>query len=104
MYILQYASASGGSASFEISAAFNPENLKRRCAALSAVMADPAAHTMRMARWLARQRTQPGRRHPTRTQGPPGASRRQRRRDPERQNMLYWIDHLAHEAVMRLRC
>ncbi|MEM7639004.1 MAG: hypothetical protein AAF269_08065, partial [Pseudomonadota bacterium] len=32
---------------------------------------------------------------------PPAGPRRQRRRDPERQNMLFWVDHLAREAVVR---
>jgi len=84
---------------------FNPENLKRRCAALSALMTTPEPHIRRMAMWLARAaargKTRPGRAHPLRVSWPPGSSRRQRRRDPTRQRMLGWLDTLARQAVVR---
>ena len=84
---------------------FNPERLCRRCAALQAVIADPGAHTLRMARWLARAaarcKRQAGRRHPFGVGRPPGASRRQRRRDPERQNLLNYLNEMARDAAAR---
>lgn len=84
---------------------FNPENLKRRCAALSDVIAAPERHIKRMARWLAqaaaRRKTGPGRMHPLRVGWPPGGSRRQRRLDPERIGTLTWLDELARQAVLR---
>ena len=68
-------------------------------------MAEPDKHVRRMARWLARaadrRKTGPGRLDPLAIGPPPGASRAQRKRDPERQDMLYWLHHLAREAVMR---
>jgi len=85
--------------------AFNPENLKRRCAALSDVIAAPERHIKRMARWLARaaarRKTRFGRMHPLRVGWPPGGSRRQRRLDPDRQGTLSWLDELARQAVLR---
>lgn len=85
--------------------AFNPDNLKRRCAALSDVIAGPERHIKRMARWLARAaarcKTGPGRMHPLRVGWPPGGSRRQRRLDPERIGTLTWLDELARQAVLR---
>ncbi|MEM7330399.1 MAG: hypothetical protein AAF437_16780, partial [Pseudomonadota bacterium] len=48
-----------------------------------------------------RRKTEPGRQDPLAIGPPPGASRAQRKRDPERQNMLYWLHHLARQAVMR---
>jgi len=85
--------------------AFNSENLKRRCAALSDVIAAPERHIKRMARWLARaaarRKTRLGRMHPLRVGWPPGGSRRQRRLDPERQGTLSWLDELARQAVLR---
>lgn len=84
---------------------FNPDNLKRRCAALSDVIAGPERHIKRMARWLARAaarcKTGPGRMHPLRVGWPPGGSRRQRRLDPERIGTLTWLDELARQAVLR---
>ncbi|MEM9570284.1 MAG: hypothetical protein AAF996_02395 [Pseudomonadota bacterium] len=93
----------GGGQPLGISTAFNPENLKRRCIALSHVMENPAVHTLRMARWLARatarRKVEAGRAHPLRVGWPPGASHQQKRRDPERQDMLTWLDRLAREAL-----
>jgi len=93
--------------SLMISRAFNPENWCRRCAALSAVITNPIPHTERMARWLARAarrgKTQPSRSHPLRVGSPPGASKRQKQIDPERQALLAYLNHLAHEAIFRGR-
>ncbi|MEL6828084.1 MAG: hypothetical protein AAFN91_17690 [Pseudomonadota bacterium] len=84
---------------------FNPANLQRRCATLIGVITDPDPHIRRMAQWLAaaaaRREQGFARLHPLKPGAPPGASKRQRRRDPERQNMLFWLDHLAREAVVR---
>lgn len=84
---------------------FNPTSLQRRIAALSAVMNDPETHTIRMARWLARAKAQrevgPGPAHPMRVGWPPGASQRQRRLDPQRQELLGWLDTKARAAVER---
>ncbi|MEM9179543.1 MAG: hypothetical protein AAGA89_07520 [Pseudomonadota bacterium] len=88
-----------------LSQTFNPANLQRRCAALVSVMEESDRHIRRMARWLARAKAQRergfARAHPLKPGAPPAGSRRQRRRDPERQNMLFWLDHLAREAVAR---
>ncbi|MEL7541045.1 MAG: hypothetical protein AAGJ51_09100, partial [Pseudomonadota bacterium] len=56
--------------------------------------------------WLARanairRETGFGALHPFRVGWPPGASRQQKRRDPKRQDMLCWLDHLSREAVLR---
>ncbi|MEM9178810.1 MAG: hypothetical protein AAGA89_03830 [Pseudomonadota bacterium] len=84
---------------------FNPARLRGRLAALTAVMHDPARHTLRMARWLARaaaRRQQgPGRVCPFRVGWPPGASRAQKKRDPVWQALLSWLNHLAREALER---
>ena len=84
---------------------FNPENLKRRCAALNDVITAPERHIKRMARWLARAaarcKTRFGRIHPLRISWPPGSSRRLKRLDPERQGMLGYLDALARQAMVR---
>jgi len=84
---------------------FNPETLRRRCAALSDVITAPERHIKRMARWLARAaargKTRFGRIHPLRISWPPGSSRRQKRLDPERQGMLGYLDELARQAMVR---
>lgn len=85
---------------------FNPVNLQRRCAALGDVMTDPDTHIARMAHCLARAAAQGKagfavRAAPLQPGSVPGASRQQLKRDPERQNMLSWLDYLAHQAVPR---
>lgn len=91
--------------SLPVSAVPNPANLIQRCAALRHVMAHPDAHVRRMACWLARaaeqRKTGPGRTVPLCIGAAPGASKQEKRRDPERQNMLSWLDHLAREAVAK---
>ncbi|MEM7329891.1 MAG: hypothetical protein AAF437_14195 [Pseudomonadota bacterium] len=102
---LEYARTGTAPSALSGAHSFNPANLQRRCAALSDVMAEPDKHVRRMARWLARaadrRKTEPGRQDPLAIGPPPGASRAQKKRDPERQNMLYWLHYLAREAVMR---
>ncbi|MEL7108423.1 MAG: hypothetical protein AAGL99_04075 [Pseudomonadota bacterium] len=101
-YILDYPRSRS---TLELTSVFNPENLRRRCAALQAVIDDPAAHILRMARWLSRaasrRQRQACRPHPLGTGAPPGASRHQRRHDPERQNLLTYLNDLARDAVAR---
>ncbi|MEL7032952.1 MAG: hypothetical protein AAGL97_12065 [Pseudomonadota bacterium] len=84
---------------------FNLSNLKRRFQALADVVEDPIKHKKRMARWLARmaelRKTHLVKVHPFRVGFPPGASHALKRRDPERQSMLNYLDRLAREAVDR---
>ncbi|MEL6227751.1 MAG: hypothetical protein AAFR01_12150 [Pseudomonadota bacterium] len=104
-YLLAHAPGSGLPATDARLRALNLQTLKRRIDALGAVIAAPAIHVRRFARWLARaatrRKTRPCKPHPFRVGWPPGASRRQRRLDPERQNMLLYLDQLARDAVMR---
>lgn len=84
---------------------FNPERLRARIAALSAVMAAPERHVRRMARWLARAAAQrargAGRRLPLGVGWPAGTSRAAKTRDPEWVSMVLYLDQLVHEAVVR---
>lgn len=104
-YLLSHAPGSDLPKTDAPARALNLQTLKRRIDALGAVIAAPAIHVRRFARWLARaaarRKTRPCKPHPFRVGWPPGASRRQRRLDPERQNMLLYLDQLARDAVMR---
>ena len=84
---------------------FNPTNLQRRCATLIGVMTDPDPHIRRMARWLAaaaaRREKGFARPHPLKPGAPPGASKRQRRRDPERRAMCLTLSPHPHEKKNR---
>jgi len=84
---------------------FDPADLRRRIRALGAVVEDPSAHTLRVGRWLARAALGAKRHvrcpHPMRVGRPPGASRRQKRQDPERQSVLMELNKRAHDAVYR---
>ena len=87
--------------------AFNPGMLRRRTAALQAVMDDPARHVARMARWLARAAERHtrilGRTNPLGIGAAPGASHAQKRQDPERQSLLFYLHDLACQALARQR-
>ena len=104
-WTLTHARALAGLNALKISRVFNPENLRRRCAALSGVLMDPDLHTARMARWLVRAarrgETQSCRVHPLRVGAPPGASKRQKQTDPQRQALLSYLTHLARAAIFR---
>jgi hypothetical protein len=83
----------------------NLTQLQRRCAAMIRLVSDRERHVQRMAHWLAtsalRNQVQGwGKCYPMRTWLPPGASFRQRRKDPEHQNMLFHLNHLAIKAVL----
>lgn len=86
-------------------APFNPEHLRARIAALTAVMEAPERHVRRMARWLARapgQRARgAGRRLPLGVGWPAGTSRAAKKRNPQWVSMVLYLDRLAHEAVVR---
>lgn len=102
-YLLTHPTASGIPIHGAPIRALNLTHLKRRCEALVAIISQPAVHISRMARWLARAAARHKRKvckcHPFRVGWPPGASRRQRRHDPERQNMLLYLDQLARDAL-----
>lgn len=69
--------------------------LKRRCAALQAVLDHPERHVQRMTKWLIRAAKTCRRIFPLRVGDPPGASHRQRRKDPERQTILSALNTLC---------
>jgi len=104
-YALQRPVPTGAGSSNLWAPVFNPANLQRRIRVLRAVIEDPSAQTLRMARWLARAAIGAKRHvrcpHPMRVGRPPGASRRQKRQDPQRQAVLTELNRLAHDAVYR---
>ncbi|MEL7108253.1 MAG: hypothetical protein AAGL99_03215 [Pseudomonadota bacterium] len=77
--------------------------LNRRTAALQAVIDNPKKHVERMAKWLVRAAKTCRRIFPLRVGDPPGASHRQRRKDPERQSVLSALNNLSWELRYRKR-